>query len=72
MKVGVSERTEKFLSSWKENLTKTTYIVPPQNSGWLEKRSSHEFWLANKFFKSNSNTWKKKWFSIEDFSIISR
>lgn len=68
----VSERSEKFLKSWKDNLTNTTYITPPQNSGWLEKKSSHDFWLTSKIFKSKSSTWKKKWICIEEFNIICR
>lgn len=71
--VTVSERSKVFLSDRMEQLIHNVYVTTPRLTGWLEKRSTRENWIAQAVFKNiNSNIWKKKWIAIEQFDVIIR
>ena len=66
-----TESFESLMKIWTKILKGNVFIKPPENKGWLEKRSKHECWIANKVFRAAA-TWKKKYFSVQLFDVIFR
>ena len=62
---------ESLLKIWTENLKGNVFVKPPENKGWLEKRSTNECWISNKVFRGTA-TWKKKYFSVQLFDVVMR
>ena len=66
------EKFENLLESSKERLKSSVYIVAPDDKGWLLKRNSTECWISKKVFRGGGTSWKKKYFLIHFFDVVSR